>query len=380
MQAKILLSTPHLSGFEQHYIDQALTSNWVTTLGPNVTAFEKALAQYDDATSALATSSGTAAIHLALLTLGVRPGDHVFCSSFTFVASANPIRYIGAHATLIDAEPDSWNMSPQALARALAAAEKEGTLPKAIIVVDLFGQTANYHALTALAAAYQVPIIEDAAESLGAVYCGRKAGTLGTLGVHSFNGNKMITTSGGGALITDNPDIREQALFLATQAKEPRAYYHHEVTGYNYRMSNVAAGIGRGQLHVLDQRVERRRTIFNTYATQLQALPGVHFQPELPNSQGSRWLTALTLDHHDPWQIMAALQKVGIETRALWQPLHQQPLFRNVPFYPHAPGQDVSTALFKTGLCLPSGSNLTDVQQQMVINTLRRLLKGDEVR
>lgn len=374
MQAKILLSTPHLSGYEQHYIEQALTSNWVTTLGPNVTAFEKALAHYDDATSALATSSGTAAIHLALLTLGVGPGDHVFCSSFTFVASANPIRYVGAQVTLIDAEPDSWNMSPQALAQALADAKKAGTLPKAIIVVDLFGQTGNYQALTALAAAYQVPIIEDAAESLGAVYCGRKAGTLGHIGVHSFNGNKMITTSGGGALISDTPEIREQALFLATQAKAPRQYYHHEVTGYNYRMSNVAAGIGRGQLHVLDERVNQRRQIFANYVTQLSELPGIHFQPELPHSQGSRWLTALTLAHHDPWQVMADLQKVGIETRALWQPLHQQPLFRDAVFYPHAPEQDVSTALFKTGLCLPSGSNLTSGQQQLVINNLRRIL------
>ncbi|WP_367296691.1 DegT/DnrJ/EryC1/StrS family aminotransferase [Loigolactobacillus coryniformis] len=375
MQKRILLSSPHMSGHEQTYIEQAFNSNWITTLGPNVSAFEHELADYDQIGSALATSSGTAAIHLALLVLGVKPGDSVFCSSFTFVASANPALYIGAELTFIDSDPASWNMSPQALERALASAKKTGRLPKAIIVVDLFGQSADMAALTKIANAYHVPIIEDAAESLGASYHGKKSGTLATIGIHSFNGNKIITTSGGGCLVTDQPEYREQALFLATQAKEARDYYHHETLGYNYRLSNVAAGIDRGQLKVLDQRVARRREIFANYQYAL-ADTAVDFQPELADTYGSRWLTTLTLQHHDPWQLMAMLAQHGIESRALWQPLHRQPLFKNATFFGHTPDQDVSTALFKTGICLPSGSNLTADQQtqinQLLTDWLRR--------
>lgn len=375
MVEQILLSPPHMSGTEQKYINEAFETNWITTLGSNVTAFEKDLADYDQIKYALTTNSGTAALHLALLALGVQSGDQVFCQSFTFIASANPVNYIGAQLTFIDSEPESWNMSPQALDRALHDAQKKQQLPKAIIVVHLFGQSADMEALINVADSYDVPIIEDAAESLGAQYHGQPSGTYGEIGFHSFNGNKMITTGGGGCMVTDNEEYHERALHLATQAKEARNYYYHTQQGYNYRMSNIAAGIGRGQLQMLDHYVDRCRNIFTTYQTALAKIPGIAFQPELPNSRGTRWLTTLTLRDQDPWVIMKHLQHYKIESRALWKPLHQQPLFKGVPFYAHHTNQDVSGDLFTHGLCLPSGSSMTTNQQQRVIDVLNQCLR-----
>lgn len=375
MVEQILLSPPHMSGTEQQYINEAFESNWITTLGANVTALEQELAAYDQVDHVLTTNSGTAALHLALLALGVQPGDQVFCQSFTFIASANPVNYIGAKLTFIDSEPQSWNMSPQALARALHDAKRAQQLPKAIIVVHLFGQSADMQALQAIAAAYGVPIIEDAAESLGATYHGQPSGTFSDIGFHSFNGNKMITTGGGGCMVTKRQDYYDHALHLATQAKEARDYYYHKEQGYNYRMSNIAAGIGRGQLQMLDQYVTNCRHLFDVYQTELGHLPGVAFQPELPNSRGTRWLTTLTVQDQDPWAIMQCLRAQKIETRAVWKPLHQQPIFNGVNFYRHQPDQDVSADLFAHGLCLPSGSSMTDDQQQRVIAVLRQCLQ-----
>lgn len=375
MAEQILLSPPHMCGLEQNYINEAFETNWITTLGSNVTAFERDLADYDQVRYALTTNSGTAALHLALLTLNVQENDMVFCQSFTFIASANPVRYIGARLTFIDSEPESWNMSPQALARALKEAKEAGKLPKAIIVVHLFGQSANMQALKGVADAYDVPIVEDAAESLGATYHGQKSGTYGEIGIHSFNGNKMITTGGGGCMVTNSREYHDRALHLATQAKEARDYYYHKEQGYNYRMSNIAAGIGRGQLQVLDHYVKRCRQIFDNYQSTLGDIAGVSFQPELPNSTGSRWLTTLTMQDQDPWSVMKGLQQHRIEARAIWKPLHQQPIFKDVAFYAHHPGKDVSANLFEHGICLPSGSSMDDEQQERVINVLRQYLR-----
>lgn len=374
MKETIFLSPPHMSGREQTYINEAFETNWITTLGSNVAAFEQDLADYDEVPRVLTTNSGTAALHLALLVFGIEAGDHVFCQSLTFIASANPVRYCDARLTFIDSEPESWNMSPQALDHALHDAAQAGELPKAIIVVHLFGQSANMAALMAVADAYGVPIIEDAAESHGATYHGQKSGTHGAVGIHSFNGNKMITTGGGGCLLLHRQADYDRALFLATQAKEARDYYHHVDQGYNYRMSNINAGIGRAQLQVLDEHVNRRRQIFARYQAALADLPAIQFQPELPQSRGSRWLTTLTIGDRDPWQVINHLKAQGIESRAVWKPLHQQPLFRGVPFYAHVPGQDVATDLFNAGLCLPSGSSLSDADQERVITALREVL------
>lgn len=374
MTEQIYLSPPHMSGREQDYIEEAFASNWITTLGTNVTSFEEELAAYDHVPRVLTTNSGTAALHLALLTLGVQAGDLVFCQSLTFVASANPVRYCGADLTFIDSEPESWNMSPQALRRALADAQRAQRLPKAIIVVHLFGQSADMDALQEAADAYGVPIIEDAAESLGATYHGRKSGTLGAFGIHSFNGNKMITTGGGGCLVVHRNRDYEYARYLATQAKEDVPYYQHVNQGYNYRLSNIAAGIGRAQLAVLDEYVANCRHIFTQYQSALSDIEGITFQPELSDSRGTRWLTALQLAHHDPWQVITKLQQEGIEARAVWKPLHQQPLFEGTPYYPHEKKHDVSAQLFQHGLCLPSGSSLTPAQQTRVITSLRQAL------
>lgn len=379
MTEQILLSPPHMSGREQDYINEAFETNWITTMGTNVSAFEQALADYDDVHYALTTNSGTAALHLALLALGVRAGDLVFCQSFTFIASANPVRYIGAELTFIDSEPTSWNMSPQALKRALAAAATRGRLPKAIIVVHLFGQSADMPALKVIADEYEVPIVEDAAESLGAEIAGRKSGTLGAIGIHSFNGNKMITTGGGGCMVTDVQAYHDRALHLATQAKEARPYYFHIDQGYNYRLSNIAAGIGRAQLAELDGYVAKRRQLFDRYQAALGDRAGVQFQPELPHARGTRWLTALTIEQ-DPWWVMQELAREQIESRAVWKPLHQQPLFAGVPYYQHQPDRDVCAEIFDHGLCLPSGSAMTDDQQDRVIRALQGCLQPEEGR
>lgn len=379
-ESRIYLSPPHMSGKEQQYIGEAFATNWIAPLGPNIDAFERQIAEYTGAGGAAAVSSGTAAIHLALTLLGVGKGDTVLCQSFTFVATANPIRYLGAEPVFIDSEPDTWNMSPQALERALASAAREGYLPKAVIVVHLYGGMAKVDELADICGRYGVPLLEDAAESLGSTYAGRQSGTFGRFGIFSFNGNKIITTSGGGMLISDNGEALEQARFLATQARDAAAHYQHSQTGFNYRMSNVLAGIGRAQLEVLEQRVAARRAIFERYEAALGAMEGVCFMPELPGTRSNRWLTALTLNGSNAeWtvqELLGALASANIEARPLWKPLHLQPLFRTRPFYAHeeAGGISVCETLFRTGICLPSGSAMTEEEQRRIIGIASAVL------
>ncbi|MFC5589102.1 DegT/DnrJ/EryC1/StrS family aminotransferase [Sporosarcina soli] len=375
---RIFLSSPHMSGNEQKYINEAFQTNWIAPLGPNVDAFEKELASYVGMAGAAATSSGTAAIHLALELLGIEQGDTVFCSSLTFVASANPILYTGAEPVFIDSEEETWNMSPIALARAFEDAQVNRKLPKAVIVVNLYGQSAKMNELLEICERYEVPMIEDAAESLGSLYKGKKSGSLGQFGIYSFNGNKIITTSGGGMLVSDNLGALEQSRFLATQARDTAKHYQHSQVGYNYRMSNILAGVGRAQLEVLDKRVKARRDIFDRYIEALGEIEGVHFMPELEGTYSNRWLTALTLDPDKvgitPYELIDALEAENIEARPVWKPLHMQPLFEGCKFYRHAEEASVSERLFAEGLCLPSGSNMTEEEQERVITILKKQL------
>ncbi|WP_020062973.1 DegT/DnrJ/EryC1/StrS family aminotransferase [Bacillus sp. 123MFChir2] len=375
---RIYLSSPHMSGNEQKYIQDAFDTNWIAPLGPNVDAFERELASVVGVKGAAAVSSGTAAIHLALRLLDVQKGDRVFCSSLTFVASANPIVYLGAEPIFIDSEPKTWNMSPQALERALRDADEDGTLPKAIIVVHLYGQSAKMNEILSLSKKYNVPVIEDAAESLGSTYKGKVSGTLGDFGVYSFNGNKIITTSGGGMLVSNDIDALHQARFLATQARDTALHYQHSEIGYNYRMSNILAGVGRAQLEVLDERVRARRFIFERYYEELSSLPGLYFMPELENTSSNRWLTTLTIDEKIAGVsielLLEALAKENIEARPVWKPLHLQPLFEGRKYYPHSINNHVSEQLFKRGICLPSSSNMADEDQRRVIQCVKNVL------
>lgn len=377
---KIYLSSPHMSGNEQKYIKNAFDSNWIAPLGPNVDEFERELASFVGVQGGAAVSSGTAAIHLALRLLNVQEGDTVFCSSFTFVASANPIVYLGAEPVFIDSEPETWNMSPQALALALHDADKAGKLPKAVILVHLYGQSAKLDEILSLCNHYDIPIIEDAAESLGSTYKGKASGTFGKFGVYSFNGNKIITTSGGGMLVSDDMEALERARFLATQAKDPALHYEHSEVGYNYRMSNILAGIGRGQLEVLEDRVRARRSIYERYYEALFLIPGFYFMPELENTRSNRWLTTLTIDEKESGisigKVLSILAEENIEARPMWKPLHIQSLFKRKKYYPHSKNEDVSQHLFQSGICLPSGSNmLTEDQQRVIQCVLNVVLK-----
>lgn len=380
MNNRIFLSSPHMSGNEQAYIKEAFDTNWIAPLGANVDGFEAEIAAYAGSVGAAAVSSGTAAIHLALDLLGVGHGDNVFCSSLTFIATANPILYLGAEPVFIDSDEDSWNMSPVALEKAFVAAQAENKLPKAVLIVNLYGQSAKMNELMTLCDAYGVPVIEDAAESLGASYKGKKSGTFGKFGVFSFNGNKIITTSGGGMLVSDDVDLLSRSRFLATQARDEAKHYQHSVIGYNYRMSNILAGIGRAQLEVLDERVNARRAVFKRYEEALGEVDGLAFMPELENTYGNRWLTTLTLDPTkisvSPYELIDALAKENIEARPVWKPLHLQPVFEGCKFFAHGENEDVSQQLFERGLCLPSGSNMTVDEQDHVINVLKKALNG----
>ena len=361
------------------YIKEAFDTNWIAPLGPNVNAFETELAEYVGCRKALAVSSGTAAIHLALRLVGVKAGDVVFCSSLTFIGSVNPVLYQGAVPIFIDSEPESWNMSPAALEKAFAWAEGEGRLPRAVIVVNLYGQSADMEPLLNICNRYGVPVVEDAAESLGDTYKGKASGTWGKFGIYSYNGNKIITTSGGGMLVSEDEEALKKALFWATQARDEAPWYQHSEMGYNYRMSNIAAGIGRGQLRVLDERVQARREVFQRYEEGLGDLAGVEFMPEASFGRANRWLTVMTLDPvvcpAASMDIIRALEVENIESRPVWKPMHLQPLFAGCRYFTHGEEESVSDRLFQQGVCLPSGSSLTEEEQERVIRCVRGLLR-----
>ena len=359
---------------EQVFVKEAFDTNWVAPLGPNVDGFERDLQEYTGSAHAAALSSGTAAIHLSLILLGVKPGDHVICQSLTFSASANPIAYQGAIPVFIDSEPDTWNMCPDALKQALKELTAKGKKPKAIIPVHLYGMPARMEEIMQLAGQYEVPIVEDAAEALGSEIKGRRCGSFGKLGVLSFNGNKIITTSGGGALLSDDEALILKARFLATQARDPAPHYQHSQIGYNYRMSNVLAGIGRGQMLVLQDRLAQRRSNFEFYHDLIGGIAGVEFLMEPEGFFSNRWLTTLLVDPQKtggitPETIRLAFEKENIESRPLWKPMHLQPVFENHPYF----GGRVAETLFKKGLCLPSGSNMTEQERERIRLVLKNL-------
>lgn len=375
MNERIYLSPPHMGERETYFVQQAFDTNWIAPLGPNVDGFEEEFAEYVGAEHALALCSGTAAMHLALIVMGIGPGDRVFVSDLTFVASVNPIRYVGAEPIFIDCERESWNMDPLLLEEALEKAAKKNELPKAVVVVHLYGQSANLDAITKICDRFSVPILEDAAEALGAKRAGQPhPGTIGKMGFFSFNGNKIITTSGGGMLVSSDKVLLDHARKLSTQAREPVPHYEHKEIGYNYRLSNILAGVGRGQLEVLEDRVARRRSIFERYQAELTC-DGIRFQPEASWGKHTRWLTCLTIEETrlgtNRDDIRLACVAANIEARPVWKPMHLQPLYKNVEKI----GGSVSTELFETGLCLPSGSSLTESQQTRVIETIQNAKK-----
>lgn len=375
---QILLSTPHMGSAEREFVEEAFRTNWIAPLGPNVDRFEHEVAEMIGVKHAAALSSGTAAIHLALCLLGVKRGDRVLCSTLTFAASANPIVYQGAEPVFVDSDRESWNMSPRALERALETARREGWKPRAVVVVNLYGQSADMDLILELCARYDVPVIEDAAESLGARYRGRPSGSFGLLGVFSFNGNKIITTSGGGMLVSNDGDLIARARFLATQARDPAPHYEHSVIGFNYRMSNILAGVGRGQLRVLGDRVEARRSVFESYRAGLDGLGHViEWMPEPAWSFSTRWLTAATLRPESGitvTDLIRALSAELIEARPVWKPMHLQPVYAGTRLFTADDGPPVADDLFARGICLPSGSNMTPQQLERIIEVLRRAL------
>lgn len=368
MKNEIWLSSPHMGGNEINFIHEAFEQNWIAPLGPNVGGFEKDLKNYlNQDVEVAALSSGTAALHLALIILGIKQGDEVLCQSLTFSASANPIVYVGATPVFIDSEPETWNMCPNSLEIAIKDRLAKGKLPKAIIVVHLYGMPAKMNEIIEVAQKYNIPVIEDAAEALGSSYQGRKCGTFGLMSILSFNGNKIITTSGGGALVCNTLEQKNKAVFLSTQARENAPHYQHSQIGYNYRMSNISAGIGRGQMEVLDKRVEARRNNHFFYVNLFQEIEGVTVFSE-PNEDfySNHWLSAITVDesitgwsNHD---LRLQFRNEKIESRPLWKPMHLQPVFENSIYY----GNSVAEDLFNKGLCLPSGSNLTEEQKNRI--------------
>ena len=369
MNTKIWLSSPHMSGKEQQYIDDAFKSNWIAPLGPNVIGFESDIQSYlGEGSNVAVLSSGTAAIHLGLVLLGVAKGDEVICQSKTFSASANPIAYLGATPVFVDSESDTWNICPEQLEIAIKDRIAKGKKPKAIIAVHLYGMPYKVSEINRVAEAYNIPVLEDSAEALGSTYSNEKCGTFGTISILSFNGNKIITTSGGGALVTKDKSIKDKAVFLATQARDNAVEYLHSHIGYNYRMSNVIAGIGRGQMQVIDNRVELRRQNYNFYESHLKNINEITFLSEPKGHFSNRWLSCILTNSEKTREgLRIALEKENIESRPLWKPMHQQPVFLECPKYLNG----VSDDLFKKGLCLPSGSNLTDNEKNRVLSTIQ---------
>lgn len=375
---KIWLSSPHMGHKELEYVKEAFETNWIAPLGPHVNGFESELQDYNAIGHAAALSSGTAALHLALIILDTQPGDYVLCQSFTFCGSANAIHYTGAHPVFIDSEPHSWNLDPNVLEEAITTIrsnpEKYPGQIRAIMPVHLYGMPATMDDIMALSEKYDIPVVEDAAESLGSIYGDQKTGTLGHLGAFSFNGNKIITTSGGGALVSENGSWIEKARFLATQARDPAPHYQHSEIGYNYRLSNVLAAIGRGQLEVLDARIQQRRKVFETYRSWFSNW-GLEWRAQTENekSYSNRWLSAFDLSHSTwaPDTIRGALAKENIECRPLWKPMHLQPVYADCPYF----GGSEAERLFKNGLCFPSGSNMTKTQLDRIEQAIANCIK-----
>lgn len=370
MNNKIWLSSPHMGGEEQNFVKEAFDTNWVAPLGPNVNGFESDLQNYlDENVHIAALSSGTAAIHLGLIMLGVGPGDEVICQSMTFSATANPIVYLGATPVFIDSEKETWNMCPAQLEIAIKDRLFKGKKPKAIIPVHLYGMPAKMPEIMRIANQYGIPVLEDAAEALGSTINGQKCGTFGELACLSFNGNKIITTSGGGALVAKKEENKLKAVFLSTQARDNAPHYQHSEIGYNYRMSNISAGIGRGQMLVLDKHIEKRRDNFNFYKNAFSSIVGISLLEEPSGYFSNRWLTCILVDPSlgvNRENIRLALEQLNIEARPLWKPMHLQPVFNNYPFY----NTGVSESLFDNGLCLPSGSNLSEDDLTRVANCI----------
>jgi dTDP-4-amino-4,6-dideoxygalactose transaminase len=373
MKNKIWLSSPHLTGEEQKYIKEAFDTNWVAPLGPNVNGFEQEICNYTGAKSCSVLVSGTAAIHLGLILLDVAQDDEVLCSSFTFSASANPICYLKAIPVFVDSERDTFNMCPISLETAIKDRIKKGKKPKAIIVVHLYGMPSKMDEIINISKKYNIPILEDAAEAIGATYKGKAMGTMTEIGIYSFNGNKIITTSGGGALVSNKEKYTKKATFLATQARDNAPHYEHSQIGYNYRMSNIVAGIGRGQLEVLDDRVKVRRANYEFYKAALSGIKALTFTDEPKGFYSNRWLTTILTDSFETREkIRLHLEKENIEARPLWKPMHMQPIFKNYPAYTNGVSED----LFNRGLCLPSGSNLSKEDLNRVIESIKNALKA----
>ena len=369
---RLYLSPPDIGQAERAYVQEAFDTNWIAPIGPHLDAFEKEFAAKVGAKHAVAVSSGTAALHLALRGVGVGAGDEVLCASMTFVASASPITFLGAKPVFIDSEEKSWNMDPALVAETIVRKAKAGRAPRAVVLVHLYGQAADFNPVRDVCAQHGVALLEDAAEALGATYHGKAPGSLGRAGIHSFNGNKIITTSGGGMLVTDDAALAATARHWSTQARDAAPHYEHTTLGYNYRLSNVCAAIGRGQLQDLDKKVARRREHFAAYAKAFADLPGVAMQPEAPWGKSTRWLTCLTIDPKiagtDRERVRLALEAADIECRPLWKPMHLQPVFRQA----EKVGGSVSENLFEYGLCLPSGSGMSDEDRGRVIEIVQK--------
>jgi dTDP-4-amino-4,6-dideoxygalactose transaminase len=375
MKSKIWMSSPHMGGTEQQFVNEAFETNWIAPLGPNVNGFEHDIELFlGHGSHVAALSSGTAALHLGLVLLGVKPGDEVICQSMTFSATANPISYLGATPVFVDSEPDTWNMSPALLETAIKDIIAKGKTPKAIVPVHLYGMPAKMDEINAIALRYGIPVLEDAAEALGSSVNGRRCGTFGTISVLSFNGNKIITTSGGGALVSADAAVVQDARFLATQARDNAPHYQHSRIGYNYRMSNLCAGVGRGQMQVLAGRVSKRREVYEQYHTLLAGRNGVSFCEEMPGYFSNRWLSTIVIDPKlagvTREDLRLALEAENIESRPLWKPMHKQPVFEMYPFY----GDGTSEWLFENGLCLPSGSNMSEEDSERIFTVLNALL------
>lgn len=378
---KIELASPHMGGEEIKYVEKAFAENCIALLGPNVTAFENEVAKYLDIKAAAAVSSGTAALHLALSIIGVKQGDIVFCSDLTFIASCNPIIYLGATPVFIDSTKESLNMSIIALKKAIRKAKEEKRIPKAIIVVNLYGQSADFDSIRKICEEEKIIIIEDAAESFGASYKNKKSGALGDFSIISFNGNKIITTSGGGIVLSNNEVAIKKVRFLSTQAKEAEKYYEHKETGYNYRMSNITGGIGRGQLAVLDERVEKKREIFKLYKEKLKDLKDVKMVEEMDYGKSNYWLSIMIIEKDSkvkPIDIILELERNNIEGRHIWKPMHMQPCFKNIEFFSENDDDEKSTSeqIFNQGICLPSDTKMTREEQLFVIEVIKNFFKG----